>query len=190
MATESTNPTTGIDTHPDLMALRGRYEEAAAKPWAGLVEGLALLAGLYLAISPWVAGFTGFHALTVTNLILGIALAVLALGFGSVLERTHGLGWAAVVIGAFTIVAPWVVSGSPHVHKTILSNVITGAVICLVGLATMGMGMLGRSRSRSRGLPAGGGRMGSDRAERGFSSDRAMSTDRGARSDRGLGAER
>ncbi|SFF44600.1 SPW repeat-containing protein [Actinacidiphila alni] len=144
MATDATHSTTHIENHPDLMALRGRYEEAAAKPMAGLIEGLCLLAGLYLAISPWVAGFDGFNALRVSNLITGIALAVLAMGFGSVLERTHGLGWVAVAIGAWTIVAPWVVSGSADTTKTITNNAITGGVICLLGLATMGMGLGGR----------------------------------------------
>jgi hypothetical protein len=148
MATDSTRSTTQIENHPDLMALRGRYEAAAAKPMAGLIEGLCLLAGLYLAISPWVAGFDGFTALKMSNLVTGIALAVLAMGFGSVLERTHGLGWVAVAIGAWTIVAPWVVSGSADTHKTIVNNVITGGVVCLLGLATMAMGMGRRRRAR------------------------------------------
>ncbi|NUS10696.1 MAG: hypothetical protein HOY69_04700, partial [Streptomyces sp.] len=57
MATDSTHSTSQIDTHPDLMALRGRYAEASAKPISGLIEGLCLLTGLYLAISPWVVNF-------------------------------------------------------------------------------------------------------------------------------------
>ena len=150
MATDSTNssasPSTQshIDEHPDIMSLRDRYAAVSDKPMAGLVEGLCLLTGLYLAISPWVVGFEGFTTLRVSNLITGIALAVLAMGFGSVLERTHGLGWVAIAIGAWTIVAPWVVAGSADTTKTITNNAIVGGVACLLGLATMAMGLLKR----------------------------------------------
>lgn len=148
-STHSTNPTQHIENHPDLMSLRDRYAAVSAKPMAGLIEGLCLLTGLYLAISPWVVGFDGFTSLRVSNLVTGLALAVLAMGFGSVLERTHGLGWVAIAIGAWTIVAPWVVAGSADTTKTITNNAITGGVACLLGLATMAMGM--RRRRSSRG---------------------------------------
>ena len=150
MATDSTHSTAQIDSHPDLMALRGQYAEASAKPMAGLIEGLCMLAGLYLAISPWVVGFDNFASLRVSNLITGIALAVLAMGFGSVLERTVGLGWVAIAIGAWAIVAPWVVAGSADTTKTITNNAITGGVACLLGLATMGLGFMGRSKAKRR----------------------------------------
>ena len=150
MATDSTHSSTSpsthsqIDRHPDIMSLRDRYAAVSDKPMAGLVEGLCLLTGLYLAISPWVVGFQGFSTLRVSNLITGIALAVLAMGFGSVLERTHGLGWVAIAIGAWTIVAPWVVAGSADTTKTITNNAIVGGVACLLGLATMAFGLMKR----------------------------------------------
>jgi hypothetical protein len=156
MATDSTHSPTSpstrstIDEHPDIMSLRDRYAAASDRPMAGLIEGLCLLTGLYLAISPWVVGFTGggFTSLRVTNLVVGLALAVLAMGFGSVLERTHGLGWVAIAIGAWTIVAPWVVSGSADTTKTIVNNAIVGGVACLLGLATMAMGLMKRKATR------------------------------------------
>ncbi|WNI16095.1 SPW repeat protein [Actinacidiphila sp. ITFR-21] len=150
MATHSTD-TSHIDTHPDLVSLRDRYAAMSDKPLNGLLEGLCVLAGLYLAISPWVVGFQSFSpSLRVSNLITGIALAVLGMGFGSVLERTHGLGWVATAIGAWTIVAPWAVSGSAAFHKTIWNNSFVGGVACLVGLAIMAMGLMA-SRSRRSG---------------------------------------
>ena len=149
MATHSTG-TSHIDSHPDLVSLQDRYAAMSGKPMAGMVEGLCLLTGLYLAISPWVVGFDNFNSLKVNNLVTGLALAVLGIGFGSVLERTHGLGWVATAIGAWTIVAPWVVSGSADTTKTITNNAIVGGVACLLGLTTMAMGLLaGRRASRS-----------------------------------------
>jgi len=52
----------GMDRHPDVMDLRARYERAAATPLAQFAGGLVFLTGLYLAISPWVAGFAGTSA--------------------------------------------------------------------------------------------------------------------------------
>lgn len=150
MATDSshspTSPSTRstIDEHPDIVSLRDRYAEVSNKPMAGLVEGLCLLTGLYLAISPWVVGFDNITSLRVTNLVVGLALAVLAMGYGSVLERTHGLGWVAIAIGVWTIIAPWVVAGDASINKTIWNNAFVGGAACLLGLATMGLGLMRR----------------------------------------------
>lgn len=145
--------TPSIDEHPDLATLGLRYEEAAETPTAQVVEGLTLLAGLYLAISPWVVGFTGHTSLTVNNVITGVALAVLALCFATMYGRSHRIAWVAPVIGVWTIVAPWLVSGPAPSIGAIVSNVIVG----LVGLAcTISMMMLGRRRAgmASRRVPA------------------------------------
>jgi hypothetical protein len=146
MATHSTG-TSHIDSHPDLVSLRDRYAAISGKPVAGIVEGLCLLTGLYLAISPWVVGFQGLTSLRVSNLVTGLALAVLGIGFGSVLERTHGLGWVATAIGVWTIVAPWAVSGTADTTKTITNNAIVGGVACLLGLTTMAMGLMATRRA-------------------------------------------
>ncbi|MBY8878935.1 SPW repeat protein [Actinacidiphila acidipaludis] len=160
MATDSSHPTGGrsgtaaapsdahIESHPDILSLRNRYAAVSETPVSGLVEGLCLLTGLYLAISPWVVGFQGFAGLRVSNLITGIALAVLGMGYGSVLERTHNLGWVACAIGVWTIIAPWCVAGQPSFFKVILSNAIVGGVACALGLATMGMGFMAKRRAR------------------------------------------
>jgi hypothetical protein len=131
-----------IEQHPDIAALRDRYDRAAETPTAQLVEGLTLLTGLYLAMSPWVVGFTGDSgSLTASNLFSGVAVALLALGFASAYGRTHGIAWVTPVIGAWTIVAPWLVSGPTVDNSAITSNVITGALTVLFGLGTLMMGM-------------------------------------------------
>jgi SPW repeat len=43
--------------HPDLVEMRERYERISATGPAVLTDGLVLLAGLWLAISPWVIHF-------------------------------------------------------------------------------------------------------------------------------------
>jgi len=131
-----------IEQHPDIAALRDRYDRAAETPTAQLVEGLTILAGLYLAMSPWVVGFTGDSgSLTGSNLFSGVAVALLALGFASAYGRTHGIAWVTPVIGAWTIVAPWLVDGPTPDNSAIVSNVIAGALVVLFGLGTLTMGM-------------------------------------------------
>ncbi|MEU0217959.1 SPW repeat protein [Streptomyces sp. NPDC006265] len=79
--------------------------------------------------------------------MIGRALAVLALGFGSVYGRTCGMGWVAAAIGAWAIIAPWAVQNAAATTGTIVGNTITGAVAVTLGLMTTAMAMTARSRS-------------------------------------------
>ena len=139
MATET------MRSHPDIVELRAKYEAAAETRAAQTVDGLTFLTGLYLAVSPWVVGFNRFTTLTANDLVVGIALALLALGFASAYGRTHGIAWVAPLVGVWTIIAPWVVSGDGATTATIWSNVVAGIIAGLLGLGAMYLG-LHRSR--------------------------------------------
>ncbi|MBO8187168.1 SPW repeat protein [Streptomyces spirodelae] len=142
-------PTTGstIEHHPDLVEMRARYEKAGSTPTAQLVEGLSFLTGLYVAISPWVVGFDSATRLTVSNLIVGLAFAVLALGFGSAYERTHLLGWTAPLLGAWVIISQWVIDGASTTGEIIANNVAAGGVAALCGLAVMGLAVMSKRKT-------------------------------------------
>lgn len=150
----STQLPIGMEQHPDILELRQRAERVSATPRAQGVEALAMLAGLFLAVSPWVVGFTNFRHLTVNNLILGLAYAGLMASFGSAYERTHSRAWAATAIGIWCIVAPWWTVGAESVKRTILVNMITGGLMACLGLAAVGMTLSAVSLRRRRG---GGG---------------------------------
>ncbi len=149
-----------MESHPDIIELRARYERAAVTPLAQGLEALAIVVGLYLAASPWIVGFNGLTKLAVTNLITGVAYAVLIGGFGPAFERSHARGWAATAIGLWTIISPWVVAGGVATTRTIISNVITGALALCLGLAMCSLArtdtrqLAARTRQSSR--PAGG----------------------------------
>ncbi|MDJ0380937.1 SPW repeat protein [Streptomyces sp. G-G2] len=128
-----------IETHPDLAEMRTRFERVTTTPRAQAVETLALITGLYLAASPWIAGFSGLTALAITNLIAGLAYCLCMGGLGSAYERTHAMAWTAVAIGAWTIVAPWVIVGEMDTTRTVVSNCVTGAVALVLALAMAGM---------------------------------------------------
>lgn len=136
--------TTGIEGHPDIAELRHRYEVAAEKPAARAVDGLLILCGMYLLLSPWILGFTRFAGsgdLRVNNLITGIAVTLLAMGLASAYGRTHGVAWTLPLLGVWAIIAPWVVSGPAPKGGTIISNVVVGALIFLLGVGAMALPM-------------------------------------------------
>ncbi len=147
-----TTPTgqTNIEHHPDLVELRARFERTATRSGVQGAEALGILTGLYIAASPWISGFNGFSTLAVNNLIAGIGYAMLMAGFGSAYERTHGMAWAATLLGVWTCVAPWAVAGNVHTHRTVWSNCVAGGVAILLGLMVVGVAGTGMSR-RSRG---------------------------------------
>jgi SPW repeat-containing protein len=123
----------------DLQELRERYERASETPTGQLVEGLIVLGGLYIAASPWIVGFSG--PLQINNLVVGLAVAVLGFGFAAAYGSTHRLAWVCPVLGAWTIVALWAVTGATLTTGSIVSNVIAGAVVLLCGLAILGIGI-------------------------------------------------
>jgi hypothetical protein len=93
-------------------------------------------------MSAWVVGFTDHSALTVTNLIVGIAVALLALGFASAFGRTHSVVWLMPVLGVWTIIAPWIVGDAEDpATSAIVSNAIAGALIVLLTFPSMMSGM-------------------------------------------------
>lgn len=157
-----TSPRSTMESHPDIVEMRERQElaeRAASTSQVQAVEMLALLTGLYLAASPWIAGFNGFTTLAVTNLIVGIGYALLMSGgFGRAYERTHSMAWASCALGVWTIISPWVVAGNVDTTKTIVNNVIVGAIMLLLGLAASAAARSsergGSGTRRARGRPA------------------------------------
>ncbi|MET8810040.1 SPW repeat protein [Streptomyces sp. NPDC004546] len=152
-------------THPDIIAMRERYEMAegtASTPRAQAIETMALLTGLYLAASPWITGFNNLSTLAVNNLIAGIAYALLMSGgFGRAYDRVHSMAWAACALSVWTIIAPWAVAGDVSTTKTIVNNVIVGVIGLLTALMAAS---IGRPADRNRGAsgrmsaPYAGGR--------------------------------
>ncbi|MFE4259038.1 SPW repeat protein [Streptomyces sp. NPDC002886] len=134
-----------IEHHPDLAEMRSRFERVTSTPSAQIVEALALMTGLYIAASPWIAGFSGLSSLAINNLIAGLAYCLCMSGLGSAYERTHAMAWTAVGLAAWTIVAPFVISGDVSTTRTVWSNVLAGGIALCLALAMAGMA--GRDRT-------------------------------------------
>ena len=128
------------DQHPDLVATHAGYERAAESVVVQGTLGLTLLAALYVAISPWVVGFDGTTRLTTIDLIGGVAVAVLAVGFASRFDRTHGMTWTLPILGIWQIVAPWIHRGPLPTAGMVWSNVVSGALITVLGIIVASYG--------------------------------------------------
>ncbi|WP_411757217.1 SPW repeat protein [Streptomyces venezuelae] len=157
-----------MDTHPDIVDMRARHESAeraASTPKVQAIDALAFLTGLYLAASPWIAGFNQFQRLSIVNLIVGVAYALLMSGgFGRAYERSHGMAWAACALGVWTIVAPWVIRGDATTPTTVWNNVVTGAVAALLALAASAAAKAGDKSDASHARNSGRGRRNMSRA--------------------------
>jgi hypothetical protein len=135
--------------HPDLMEMRNRYERANARPGAQLVEGATILTSLYLAISPFVVDFVDRPRLTLNNVITGLVAVLIAFCVSAAYGRTHGVAWVIAAIGVWTIIAPWAIRGLSAPTDIKVSNVITGGLLVLMGLAISLVGMRGRNMAGS-----------------------------------------
>ncbi|MER7539484.1 SPW repeat protein [Streptomyces sp. NPDC097704] len=133
-----------IAGHPDASEMRDRYARMLQTRGVAAVEELVILAGLWAAISAWTVHFSAARPeLAITNLVVGIALAGLGLCMSMAPERSQDLNFVVLLLGAWLIVAPWVVSRHPDTG-TVLSNVITGACVCLFSLTAGGILMTKR----------------------------------------------
>jgi hypothetical protein len=137
-----------IDHHPDLLALRESYERAAESMGAHVTFGLAFLAGLYVAASPWIVGFSATR-LAWCDLIVGIAVAYMAYRFASALDRTHGMTWTMPVLGAWLVFSPWILRGMTVTTGMAWSHVIAGGLVAFCGLTATYFGM----RTRAAATP-------------------------------------
>ncbi|MFC7482977.1 SPW repeat protein [Luedemannella flava] len=110
-----------------------------------------LLAGLWLAISPWVLHFSATApSIALNNLVLGIAVAVVAMSLTLMPQRMVRLSWATAVIGAWVVASPWIIQQSSVTAGIWINNVVTGAVTAVLGIAA-GAILMGGSRAAGTG---------------------------------------
>ncbi|MHC0429320.1 SPW repeat protein [Streptomyces sp. O3] len=123
-----------IAAHPDVSEMRDRYARVLGGRDVALVDAPVFLTGLFCAISPWTVHFAATQPTLAThNLIMGIAIGLLALGFTVTPARMYSLSWAMCAMGVWMIVSPWVVGSSPDTG-VILTNVIIGGLTFVLGV--------------------------------------------------------
>jgi hypothetical protein len=132
------HPRGDLTGHPDASEMRARYARMLGGRDVALVDGPVFLLGLYCAASPWIVHYTtGQPALATHNLIMGIALGLLALGFTVMPARMYGLSWAMCAMGVWMIIAPWVVGTGPDAG-VVINNIVIGALAVVLGVMCAG----------------------------------------------------
>lgn len=130
-----------ISTHPDVHEMRDRYARMLGTRDVALVDGPVFLLGLYCAVSPWILHYTTSQPpLAGHNLIVGIAIGLLALGFTIMPERMYGLSWAMCALGAWMIISPWIVGTAPDAG-VVINNIVIGALAVVLGAMCAGVAM-------------------------------------------------
>ncbi|MEU9350372.1 SPW repeat protein [Streptomyces griseoloalbus] len=127
------HPRGDITSHPDTHEMRARYDRVLGGRDVALVDGPVFLLGLYCAVSPWILHYTTSQpALVPHNLIVGIAIGLLALGFTAAPARMYGLSGAMCALGVWMIISPWIVGENPDAG-VIWNNIIIGALAVMLG---------------------------------------------------------
>lgn len=136
---------------PSAPATAGPGRAAAVSPgWYGrsndAFSWLAVLGGLWIAISPWVMNFaTTSPRLGINNLVIGLAAAFIAMGMMTALRGITGSGLANVILGAWVIATAFVLVAPPASIAFKISQVVGGAVVLVFAAA----GWFGSQRSRT-----------------------------------------
>ncbi len=106
-------------------------------------------------------GFDNLTRLAVTNVIVGIAYALLMSGgFGRAYERTHSMAWAACALSVWTIIAPWVIAGDVSTTRSVVNNIIVGVIALMLALPASAAARSEhspRSTAGDRGMSGPGG---------------------------------
>ncbi|SDD17100.1 SPW repeat protein [Streptomyces prasinopilosus] len=136
-----------ITSHPDAPEMRARYDRVLGGRDVVLMDGPVFLLGLYCAVSPWILHYTTSQpALVPHNLIIGIAIGLLALGFTAAPTRMYGLSGAMCALGVWMIVSPWIVGTGPDAG-VVWNNVVIGALTLLLGIMCVATASRGTSRT-------------------------------------------
>lgn len=88
-----------------------------------------VIAGICLALSPWVLGFTGTAAAAWNAWIVGVVIALIAIGalvaFAEVEE------WANLILGIWSVISPWVL-GFTAVTAAMTAHIIIGLIVAVL----------------------------------------------------------
>lgn len=100
------------------------------------IDVVNLIAGLVLAISPWILGFAGTGAVAWNAWIVGLLVALVAIGALVAFQQWEE--WANLVLGLWAIISPFVLgfsgqSGAMAVH------VVFGLVVAILAAIELWM---------------------------------------------------
>jgi len=112
---------TGTMAHAQTDLQRARYASAAN-----------VVAGLWLIAAPFVLNFGGSDVAMWNSIIVGAAVAVIALVRASDPDHRVGMSWANVVLGLWLIAAPFVLAYNT-VSDAQINSIVMGVIVIALG---------------------------------------------------------
>jgi hypothetical protein len=98
--------------------------------WASFVLGF------WLALSPWIVGYTQHESATVNAVFLGLALA-LGCHFEAVFE-VAACEWLNLAAGLWLVIAPFILGFSPA-HVAAASSIAVGSLVALLAASALSL---------------------------------------------------
>ncbi len=93
----------------------------------GAVTTLLFITGLWLAISPWVLGFSWDQPAWSNAVVIGVALVILAALRFAYPRRFEGIRWTVLILGAWMIASPYVANYA-DISAATINAIIVGAL--------------------------------------------------------------
>lgn len=100
-------------------------DELKRARWASSAN---IVAGLWLIAAPFVLNFEGVEVAQWNHIIVGAAVAVIAVIRASDPDHRAGMSWTNALLGAWMIAAPFVL-GYSDVNDAQTNSIVTGAII-------------------------------------------------------------
>lgn len=94
-------------------------------------NGLNILAGLWLIISPFVLGYSMLRNTMWNDIIVGIIIAVIAAAKVSRARNVQWLSWVNAVLGVWLILSPFIFGASGNT-RVLYNEIIVGIVVVVL----------------------------------------------------------
>jgi hypothetical protein len=91
-------------------------------------SGINIVAGLWLIIAPFVLGYAAVQAAVWNDIVIGVAVAIMAIVRVTQPARYEGLSWVNVVLGVWLILAPFML-GYARIQPAVWNDVLMGLVV-------------------------------------------------------------
>ena len=120
-----------LGTNP-YVAPGGRSPEAK---WA---SGINVLLGLWLIIAPWVLGYSGQDNAVWNQVVVGAAIALIALARIAARESWAPVSWVNIILGGWLIVAPFVLAYNETGNRMNIywNDILVGAAVLILALVS------------------------------------------------------
>jgi len=91
-------------------------------------SGLNIMMGLWLLIAPWALGYTLVNAAVWNSVLIGIAVALVAVLRIAMPLRYEGVSWLNFALGVWLLFAPFLL-GFADVGPAMWNSMVSGALI-------------------------------------------------------------